>query len=370
MRRRWLLCLAALLATRPAWAQEKKDVPTPGQEQFQAVKKELMQAQQELSKLYRAAPTPEEKAQIQKQLSGLIGKVSDRLFQIANDHPKDAGAEDALALLSMQLGVNENTANQGARALALLVANFPQSAKLAGPIASTRYSSSAAWEKPLRAVMESHPDPERQSQACLMLAENLRLRSEKAHQKEDAASALLSVQSEEVLKNGQIRFKETKSAKEYEDALFVLRYLTVGTTPPPIEAEDCLTAKPLKLSDYRGNVVVLCFFGNWCPPCRAMFPHERALVQRLAGKPFALAGVNSDKDRDDIKKVMDKEQISWPCFWDGGGTRGPIATLYRVQVWPTIYVLDGQGVIRYRNLRGRALDEAMDALLKEMKAKP
>ena len=45
MRSRWLLCLAALLATRPAWAQENKDALTPGQEQFQAVKKELMQAQ-------------------------------------------------------------------------------------------------------------------------------------------------------------------------------------------------------------------------------------------------------------------------------------------------------------------------------------
>ena len=101
-----------------------------------------------------------------------------------------------------------------------------------------------------------------------------------------------------------------------------------------------------------------------------MFPHERSLVKRLENKPFALIGVNSDKDRDEIKKVMDKEQITWPCFWDGGGTRGPIATLYRVQAWPTIYVLDGQGVIRYHNLRGRALDAAVDVLLKEMKAKP
>src|SRR5207253_10071470 len=123
----------------------------------------------------------------------------------------------------------------------------------------------------------------------------------------------------------------------YDDALFVLHHLTVSTRPPPIEGEDTFTAKPLKLSDYRGKVTVVCFFGNWCPPCREMFARQRALVKRLAGKPFALLGVNSDSSRDEIKKVMEQEQIDWPCFWDGGGAHGPIATLYRVQDWPTIY---------------------------------
>jgi hypothetical protein len=98
-----------------------------------------------------------------------------------------------------------------------------------------------------------------------------------------------------------------------------------------------------------------------------MYPHERSLVKRLENKPFALLGVNSDKDREALKAVIEKEQITWRSFWNGGSTRGPISTAWNVRGWPTIYVLDHKGVIRYKNVRGAAMDEAVDALLEEMK---
>lgn len=97
-----------------------------------------------------------------------------------------------------------------------------------------------------------------------------------------------------------------------------------------------------------------------------MYEHERSLVKRLADKPFALLGINSDKDREELKKVMEKENISWRSWWNGGSTQGPISTAWNVSGWPTIYVLDAKGVIRYKNVRGEAMDEAVDALLKEM----
>ena len=97
-----------------------------------------------------------------------------------------------------------------------------------------------------------------------------------------------------------------------------------------------------------------------------MYPHERSLVKRLAGKPFALLGVNSDKDREALKDVMAKEEITWRSWWDGGNTRGPIASQYNVSAWPTIYVLDAKGVIRYKGVRGTAMDKAVDTLLAEI----
>lgn len=97
-----------------------------------------------------------------------------------------------------------------------------------------------------------------------------------------------------------------------------------------------------------------------------MYPHERSLVKRLAGEPFALVGVNSDpKDR--LRKAMEENDITWRSFWDGGNTGGPIASKWNVTGWPTIYVLDAQGVIRYKNVRGEAMDEAVDTLLAEIK---
>ena len=97
-----------------------------------------------------------------------------------------------------------------------------------------------------------------------------------------------------------------------------------------------------------------------------MYPHERSLVKRLANKPFALIGVNSDSDREKIKAVMKKEGITWRSFWNGGGTSGPISTAWNVSGWPTIYVLDAKGVIRFKDVRGEELDKAIDSLLAEM----
>ena len=98
-----------------------------------------------------------------------------------------------------------------------------------------------------------------------------------------------------------------------------------------------------------------------------MYPHERSLVQRLKDKPFALVGVNSDpKAR--LKQVLKKENMTWRSFWDGGDTGGPIASKWNIHGWPTIYVLDHKGVIRFKGPRETALDEAVDSLLKELGA--
>ena len=100
-----------------------------------------------------------------------------------------------------------------------------------------------------------------------------------------------------------------------------------------------------------------------------MYPHERSLVKRLADKPFALLGINSDDNREELKKAMEKEQITWRSWWNGGSTTGPIATKWNVRSWPTIYVLDARGVIRYKNVRGAQMDSAVDQLLKELSEK-
>ena len=99
-----------------------------------------------------------------------------------------------------------------------------------------------------------------------------------------------------------------------------------------------------------------------------MYPHERSLVKRLADAPFALIGVNSDADKGALRPRMAEENITWRSFWNGPkGTGGPISESWNVQSWPTIYVLDENGVIRFKNVRGEAMDQAVDTLLAEMK---
>ena len=98
-----------------------------------------------------------------------------------------------------------------------------------------------------------------------------------------------------------------------------------------------------------------------------MYPHERSLVQRLESKPFAILGINSDSGRKGLKEVLQKEHITWRSWWDGGTVEGPITTRWNVSSWPTIYVLDDKGIIRYRNVHGEELDKAVDTLVKETK---
>ena len=98
-----------------------------------------------------------------------------------------------------------------------------------------------------------------------------------------------------------------------------------------------------------------------------MYPHERSLVKRLADKPFALIGVNSDRDLGKLKDRLEEENITWRSFWNGPeGTRGPIAAKWNVRGWPTIYVIDSKGVIRYKNVRGEKMDAAVEELLAEI----
>src|SRR5262249_12554937 len=98
-----------------------------------------------------------------------------------------------------------------------------------------------------------------------------------------------------------------------------------------------------------------------------MYPHERSLVKRLENEPFALIGVNSDRDKEKLKAVLEKEKITWRSFWNGGSTSGPLCKVWGGTGWPTIYVLDHEGVIRYKDVRGKAMDEAVDTLLAELK---
>jgi hypothetical protein len=98
-----------------------------------------------------------------------------------------------------------------------------------------------------------------------------------------------------------------------------------------------------------------------------MYPHERSLVKRLEGKPFALVGVNSDTDKKKLKNRMAEERISWRSFWNGPkGTDGPISRAWNVHGWPTIYVLDHHGVIRFKRIRDEHVDKAVDQRLRNL----
>jgi thiol-disulfide isomerase/thioredoxin len=148
--------------------------------------------------------------------------------------------------------------------------------------------------------------------------------------------------------------------------LFARRNLAVGKLAPDIEGRDH-EGKAFRLSDYRGKVVLLTFSGNWCGPCRSMYPEERELVKRLGNKPFSLLSVNTDEDVETLRRSIASGEITWRC-WSEIGQGGPISTSWGVVHFPTIYLLDAKGVIRRKLFRGDSIDHAIEDLFDEMAA--
>lgn len=209
----------------------------------------------------------------------------------------------------------------------------------------------------LEAILKDNPSIEVRGTACFTLATVLKDEAQYGQNKQATAAAEKNF--ERVISEfGQVKQPRGFLRHWAEPELAELRFLTIGNPAPEIEGED-LDGRPMKLSDYRGKVVVLTFWlGSYTD-----LPEHRTLVARMAGRPFAFIGVFSDEDPAKAKAVMEKYGVAWPSFWDG--RVGSIRTKWNVHSYPNVWVLDAQGVIRYREVRGRDLWQAVETLLEE-----
>jgi len=95
-----------------------------------------------------------------------------------------------------------------------------------------------------------------------------------------------------------------------------------------------------------------------------MYPHERSLVRLLADKPFAIIGVNSDK-AGVAEKACETKNLTWSSFTNVQDDK-KISDDWKITGWPTTFLIDKDGIIRYKGLRGDALDSAIEKLMAEM----
>jgi peroxiredoxin len=323
-----------------------------------------------------------------------------KLWALLEKNPNDKEASfTALQWLLYTYFQNDEESQKGrAKALDLLIKDHADNPKIVPVLnnLSIYVYYSLQVEELLRAVLAKNPSNDAKAIACFNLgvymkkdAEGVRklkespgegknmeyfLGKEDAMKLKGADADKLAKEAEAVLEEAAAKYGDVQLyhpavsmiADQVARELFELRNLAIGKTAPDIVGDD-LYGKPLKLSDYRGKVVVLYFQGNRYSPGRDMHAYERSLVKRLEGKPFALVGVNSDTDKDELKKAMEKEHITWRSFWDGAeGERGPIFTKWNVNGRPTTYVIDAKGTIRFKDARGGDMDRAVDRLLKEM----
>ncbi len=138
----------------------------------------------------------------------------------------------------------------------------------------------------------------------------------------------------------------------------IQRKLAVGAKFPDFDAKD-LEGKPLSIARFKGKVVLVDFWATWCGPCIAELPNVQAAYDKHRPQGFEIIGISLDSDRAKLDKFLTDKKMTWPQYFDGQGWQTKLAGTYGVNSIPATYLLDGEGKIIAKNLRGKALEEAV-----------
>ncbi len=115
----------------------------------------------------------------------------------------------------------------------------------------------------------------------------------------------------------------------------------------------------------RGKVVVLDFWASWCGPCMAELPDVCELYEKQHPNGLEILGINLDDDPASVATVQKKFKMPWPQHCDGKGWETPLAQRFDVHSIPSVWIFDKKGMLRFKDLRGKELAEAVAKLLEE-----
>lgn len=139
-----------------------------------------------------------------------------------------------------------------------------------------------------------------------------------------------------------------------------------GERPPALSLKD-LSGKRHDLSGYRGKVILVNFWASWCSPCLTEMPAMRRLATAMRDRPFRILAVNVGETKSQVWRFRKLLDLNFPTLLDGNGEVG---RAWQVNIFPTSYVIDTNGRIRYRGTGAldwgsQALREKIDLLISE-----
>jgi len=386
----WNIAPALLAGFLAAATVQATDAESSHRQQYQALLKDLDDLRAQSSQAYEQAKTQEDKDAVQQRQTKGVQALSRRAVELARANRDDPVAIDALA---WTLRLQQVPAT--AQALELLARDHVKSDRL---VEVCKYASnifgrpdSIQAERFLRDVLAENTDPQvrgnvrfdlaqflvdrathlrwlqRHHEIVKGLAEKFGPEQTKQFTARDPAAMLKEADAlfDRVIKEfGGLKTKSggTSLGERAKGRLFRLRNLQVGCEVPEIVGSD-IDGQSFRLSDYRGKVVLLTFSGNWCPSCRALYPKERELNRRFAGKPFVVLSVNNDEAKETLRQSIRSGEVTWRCWWDG--KNGPLSRKWGIWYSPTIFIIDARGRIRCEDVPEPELDEALETLIKE-----
>jgi cytochrome oxidase Cu insertion factor (SCO1/SenC/PrrC family) len=262
--RRFTGGLLALLVLLPAlWAQDKDkpkadDSPNLATE-LQNLRTEVSKAQSPLITAIREAKSEADRAKAMEAYYKKAEEFAPKFLELAKNHAKDPMVSDVLIQV-VSTGGSSPTVDD---AIAILLADHES--KLAMVCQRVARGQGNGPAKLMRAVLERSKDGKAQAQACIGLGQNLKAQADKLVQQNKQSDAdKLSAEAEKFFTMVKDKYaaEAGPALQQAEAELFEMKNLSVGKQAPEIEAEDT-DGNKFKLSDYRGKVILLDFWGHW-----------------------------------------------------------------------------------------------------------
>ena len=142
----------------------------------------------------------------------------------------------------------------------------------------------------------------------------------------------------------------------------ILKKLKIGNPALPIDVETTAGDR-ITLGSYRGKVLLVDFWASWCKPCRQEMPTVKSVYKEFHEKGFEILGISLDQSEASFEGYIEEQGITWPQIFDGKGWKSSVGQKYGINSIPATFLIDRKGTIRYRDLRGDKLREAVRELI-------